>query len=152
MNAIPVDTSAVAGVLLSAPGADGKILLLERQKEGYWCHVAGRIEKDESAAQAMVREFREETGVQVNTLYSADYVDTFIDTTVNRLRLVPVFAAYWPDKDLAPVLNKEHTQYRWCSLEEAVKLAPYPNQHRLFRHVWENFVAGEPDPRTLVNP
>ena len=46
-----------------------------------------------------------------------------------------------------PVLNPEHTEYRRCSLDEAVALAPWPNQHRLFRQVWDCFGAREPDSR-----
>lgn len=148
---IPLDTTAVAGVLLSCAGPDGKILLLKRRDEGYWCHVAGRIEAGESAVATVLREFREETGAEIESLYSADYVDTFFDARINRLRLVPVFAAYWPDSDTDPVLDREHGEYCWCSLRKAVQLVPFPNQQRLLSHVWSHFVTRAPQRRLLID-
>jgi len=150
MNAIALDTNAVAGILLSRPGPSGKILLLKRSGENYWCHVTGRIEKGEKISAAMIREFQEETGAKVSRLYCADFVDVFFDTRLGKLRMVPVFVAYWPDEELKPVLNYEHTEYCWCDLEKAVQLAPYPNQHRVFRHVWKYFVDHKPVVQMLV--
>lgn len=38
------------------------------------------------------------------------------------------------------VLNKEDTDYKWCSFDEALTLASFPNQHAVFQHVWSHFV------------
>ncbi|HEX3031973.1 MAG TPA: NUDIX hydrolase [Bacillota bacterium] len=53
----------VAGILLQ----EGKILL-GRRKQGYagkWCIPCGYVEWDEPLEQALIREFREETGLEV---------------------------------------------------------------------------------------
>ncbi len=47
---------------------DGKILLIKRAKEpdlGKWALPGGRIEEDETAEECLEREFREETGLEV---------------------------------------------------------------------------------------
>jgi 8-oxo-dGTP diphosphatase len=47
---------------------DGKILLIHRRKEGkeYWVFPGGGVERDETAKEAVVREVREETGLEVS--------------------------------------------------------------------------------------
>ncbi len=47
---------------------DGKILLIKRAKEpdsGKWAVPGGRIEDDETAEQCLTREFKEETGLDI---------------------------------------------------------------------------------------
>src|SRR5689334_14488997 len=48
---------------------DGKILLIHRKKKGdeYWVLVGGGVEIGETVEQALVREVREETGLEVKT-------------------------------------------------------------------------------------
>lgn len=53
-------TAGVAVILIE----DGKLLLGERQGGG-WCIPCGHVEWDEAAEEAAVREFEEETGLQV---------------------------------------------------------------------------------------
>lgn len=55
---------AVAGVV--AFDDDNRILLVRRADSGEWTHPAGRVEFGETWAQAARREFREETGGDVD--------------------------------------------------------------------------------------
>ncbi|MFL7051742.1 DNA mismatch repair protein MutT, partial [Vibrio cyclitrophicus] len=55
------------------------------------------------------------------------------------IQLIPVFAVLCPPNQ-AIELNDEHTEYRWCNLEEAKALAPFPNQHAVYDHIWSYFV------------
>ncbi|CAM2783084.1 NUDIX hydrolase [Vibrio mytili] len=136
---IPVDTSFVSGVAISEIYGEKKILLMKRVKGGYWCHVAGSIEQGETGVEAIVREFYEETQIQVTNLYNAQFIDQFFEPHVNVIELIPVFVVMCPPNQKV-VLNEEHTDYKWCSLEEALELAPFPNQHAVFKHVWSYFV------------
>jgi dATP pyrophosphohydrolase len=54
---IPLNTSIVSGVALSKIDGEVKILLMKRVKGGFWCHVAGSIEEDETGIDAIIREF-----------------------------------------------------------------------------------------------
>ncbi|MEX2367193.1 MAG: NUDIX domain-containing protein [Pseudohongiellaceae bacterium] len=149
MSEIPLHTSAISGVLLKRENATSRMLLLKRKDAGYWCHIAGHLEAGETGWQAMLREFREETGYAAMQLFSADYIEQFYEPAANRIRLVPVFVAFWPQGQEL-VLSGEHTEYRWCSLEEAKALAKFPNQRAAYQHVWENFVMTSPDSLLLV--
>lgn len=136
---IPINSSVVSGVALSEVDGQIKILLMKRKKGGFWCHVAGSIEADETAVQAIVREFHEETQIQATELYNAQFLETFYEDNANRIELIPVFAVICPPNQTV-ILNDEHSEFAWCSLEEALALAPFPNQHKLYKHIWEYFV------------
>ena len=142
---IPLNTSIVAGVALSEIDGQTKMLLMKRVKGGYWCHVAGSIEAGETGWQAIVREFEEETKIEAKELYNAQFMEQFYEANVNVIQLIPIFAVLCPPNQ-AVELNHEHTEYRWCSLEEAKALAPFPNQHAVYDHIWAYFVD------TLANP
>ncbi|MFA1560047.1 NUDIX hydrolase [Aliivibrio fischeri] len=136
---IPLSSSVVSGVALSKIDGEVKMLLMKRVKGGFWCHVAGSIEQGETGIDAIVREFKEETQIDVLNLYNAQYLEQFYEASVNVIQLIPVFVVMCPPQQEV-VLNEEHTEYKWCSLEEALELAPFPNQHAVFKHVWSYFV------------
>lgn len=52
----------LSGVLIVE---DGEILLLHREDENHWEVPGGKVEEDESATEAAVREAKEEIGVEV---------------------------------------------------------------------------------------
>ena len=136
---IPLNTSIVAGVALSEIDGQTKMLLMKRMKGEFWCHVAGSIEAGETGWQAIVREFEEETKIEVEALYNAQFLEQFYEANVNVIQLIRTFAVLCPP-DQAVELNHEHTEYRWCNLEEAKALAPFPNQHAVYDHIWSYFV------------
>ncbi|MGF1753455.1 NUDIX domain-containing protein [Vibrio makurazakiensis] len=136
---IPLNTSIVSGVALSEINGEMKMLLMKRVKGEFWCHVAGSIEQGETGWQAIVREFQEETQIHTTDLYNAQFLEQFYEAHINVIQLIPVFVALCPaNQDVE--LNEEHTDYQWCTLEEAKQLAPFPNQHAVYDHVWAYFV------------
>ncbi len=72
------------------------VLFIEKQRpifqKGKWNGIGGKIERGETPAQAMVREFREETGVTTEqahwqhtlSLYGADFVVHFFRNLVSE--------------------------------------------------------------------
>lgn len=143
MNKILLNTSAVAVIALTTINEAPRILLLKRTEEGFWSHVSGKVEVNETASQAALREFKEETDVSVDNLYSADYIEQFYEPHKNWIRLVPIFVVFLAS-DTEIYMNEEHTEYKWCSLEEAKSLVPFPNQRAVYDHVWEVFVKNKP--------
>ncbi|RKF17436.1 NUDIX domain-containing protein [Alginatibacterium sediminis] len=141
---IPLNTSIVSGVALSRVDGETKMLLMKRVKGEFWCHVAGSIEGSELGWQAIIREFKEETQIEVGSLYSAHFMEQFFEPQVNVIQFIPVFVVLCRDNQ-AVILNDEHTHYRWCSLEQAKALTPFPGQHALYDHIWSYFVDNKPN-------
>ncbi len=63
---IPIRSVVVSAVLLSKIESEIKLLLMKRIKGDYWCHVAGKVEENETASQAILREIKEETAFSLN--------------------------------------------------------------------------------------
>lgn len=147
---IPINTSVVSGVVLSMFSNKYRMLLLKRTGEGYWCHVAGKIENGELAWEAMVRELREETNIEAKDLYNGEYQQQFYDPSHNQIMLITCFAIYCEPEQIVH-LNEEHTDYKWCDLEEAKTLVPFPNQKKLYDHIWLNFVESRPPDHLKIN-
>ncbi|MDF4853379.1 NUDIX domain-containing protein, partial [Vibrio parahaemolyticus] len=132
---IPIQATHVSGVVISRIDGVDKILLLKRVKGGYWCHVAGGVEAGETGWQTILRELKEETQIDHVELHKADFLEQFYEAKENRILVIPCFVLFCPPNQPV-VLNEEHTEYRWCSLEEAKQLTPFANQHHLYDHVW----------------
>ena len=83
---IPIRSRAVAAAVLAGRGETARVLVLQRAKNtsrGLWSLVMGRVEKGESAAQAIRREIAEETGIATPALYTTGCVDTFFNSGAN---------------------------------------------------------------------
>ncbi|EKO3819144.1 NUDIX domain-containing protein [Vibrio harveyi] len=146
---IPIQATHVSGVVISEFDGIKKMLLLERVKGGYWCHVAGGVEEGETGWQTIVRELKEETQIEDVELHTADFLEQFYEAHKNRIMVIPCFVLFCKPNQTV-TLNHEHTDYRWCTLEEAKQLVPFANQHRLYEHVWKHYVESELTPFTLI--
>jgi dihydroneopterin triphosphate diphosphatase len=140
---IPIRSIVVSAVLLSKIDDEIKLLMMKRVKGNFWCHIAGKIEANEKAYQAIVREIFEETQVNVSDLYSADYLEQFYEPSLNVIEMIPVFVGFCQDNQEI-LLNHEHTEYQWCDLKEAKALSEFSNQKRLYDFIWHNFVDVKP--------
>ncbi|MGR5067458.1 MULTISPECIES: NUDIX hydrolase [Vibrio] len=147
---IPIQATHVSGVVISEFDGVKKMLLLKRVKGGYWCHVAGGIEKGETGWQTLIRELKEETKIEGVELHSADFLEQFYEAHKNRIMVIPCFVIFCkPEQHVT--LNHEHTDYRWCTLAEAKQLTPFANQHHLYEHVWKYYVESVPTQFTLIS-
>ncbi|MBE3087155.1 MAG: NUDIX hydrolase [Bacteroidetes bacterium] len=98
---------------------DMKMLLIKRSRDPfkeYWCLPGGHIEKNEKITDAIARELKEETG---------------LDLVRGDLEFVTAADEIYPDKNVHNVvlgfisivigevkLNSEALEYKWCPLEE----------------------------------
>lgn len=114
--------------------ADTRVLLLRRTPErgGFWQIVTGRIEPAESPADAAGRELCEETGARL-PVRGLDYRHAFsLQGAVPTLTEETAFGARWPE-GLEVALSKEHREFAWATVEQALSLLPHPGLREAVR-------------------
>ena len=105
-----------------------KFLLLKRSKgkiyENMWRMVAGKIQKNEKAWEACLREIKEETKLKIDELYSVPVVNSFYEWETDSLHNIPVFLAITQGSEVT--LDEEHSEYGWFYIDEAISKIPWP--------------------------
>lgn len=97
-------------------------LLLKRlpQKNGFWQPVTGGVEEGETLEEALRREIMEETGVRnIVTVIEGLYCFEFSDPDPNQEFVYGVEVS--PSEEIV-LDGREHGEYRWCSLQDALQL------------------------------
>lgn len=106
-----VSTGVGAGVLFVARST-GRILFVKRSslcdEPNTWCGLGGGIEYGETIEQGVRREVFEEGG------YAGNYKLVPFSVTKSNGFVYHNFFSSVPD-EFAPVLNHEHTDFRWSS-------------------------------------
>lgn len=109
--------------------------------EHLWQGVAGKIEKDETAWQAVVRELEEETGKKPLKLFVADHIASFYDARKDRIQMVPIFGIEVDNSEVQ--LSEEHLEYKWVSFDEALTLLTWKGQKEGLRIVHDEIMSGD---------
>ena len=107
-------------------------LVAHRTADGRWNVIAGQVEDGETYAEAAVRELAEETGLAAPLIDLDLRGDYPVEAAFQHLYApgaytvtVAVFAVEAPD-GWEPTLNDEHSEYRWCTFDEALALLYWP--------------------------
>jgi ADP-ribose pyrophosphatase YjhB (NUDIX family) len=90
---------------------DEKLLLLKRNVEpfkGFWHVVGGHVEENESLKEAVIREFKEETGLDVTV---GGIIDGRIEETFDRIKTIVAFEVTSAEGEIR--LNFENEAYGW---------------------------------------
>ena len=122
-----------------------KFLLLKRNKdklyEHLWQGVAGKIEGDETAFEAAIRELKEETSLEPVRMFVADYVSRFYESHQDRINLVPVFGIEVDSSEVK--LSKEHVDYKWVDIYEALDTLVWRGQKESIQTVYDMAVNND---------
>jgi 8-oxo-(d)GTP phosphatase len=118
------DVVRAAGGIIRRPAADGghEVVLVHRPAYDDWSFPKGKLEADETEADAAMREVEEETGLRCildRELGIVSYVDS---------RGRPKTVRYWEmvvDDDARPVAGNEVDEARWVHVKEAHHLLSY---------------------------
>ena len=149
---IPIRSRAAAAVVLAGRGEAARLLVLQRNKNtsrGLWSLIMGRIEKGETAADAIRREIQEEAGIAVEALYTSGCCDTFFNAGANAIEIMPIFVAPFASQP-SVTLDHEHLAYRWLSFAEAVEALAYPGQRQALPDIKRDFADRAPPDFRLV--
>jgi 8-oxo-dGTP diphosphatase len=104
------------GIAIKCKKTD-KILLLKRNHnpyKDYWALLSGKVDKNEEPMEAMIREIREEIGLDALKL-EIRVVSSEINHTTNTQ-----FTFYLGiiNDEFVPNLNKENSEYKWVKSNE----------------------------------
>lgn len=139
----------------SEDGGDWEILQMRRRKDVYlggtWQFCSGGIEPGETAAEAAVRELREETGLFPQQLTFLSHVECFpvpMDTVWHRTGFCAVV-----DRGNEVQLNEEHTAFRWFSHGEIEECVMWPGEKAALEEIFrEHLVASISRPFRVLDP
>ena len=97
-------------------------LLLKRlpERNGFWQPVTGGVEEGETLTGALRREIREETGIEnlIRVKEDIHYFE-FSDPNLNKEY---VYGVEVSPADEVVLDGKEHSEYRWCGIKDALQL------------------------------
>jgi Tfp pilus assembly pilus retraction ATPase PilT/8-oxo-dGTP pyrophosphatase MutT (NUDIX family) len=140
---------ATVDVYVIRPRADGWLVLVLRRGAqtrcpGSWEVVHGRIERGERPEQSAVREVVEETGLEVERLYSIT-VQPFYLPSAGVVTAAVAFAAFVDDTSQV-VLADEHDGYEWLSPAEAEGRFSWPRSKVVLRDILTLLATGDGGP------
>jgi 8-oxo-dGTP diphosphatase len=108
---------------------DGETLLLHRQDHkpqgNTWAMVAGKVDKEEELSQALVREIREEIGLEVHES-KCNYFEKYYVRYPDFDFLYHVYHMTLPEKPILTINQEEHKDFKWVKPTEALKLNLIP--------------------------
>jgi 8-oxo-dGTP diphosphatase len=112
----------------------GKILLLKRAETadylpGIWEDMGGRIKQFEEPEEALRREVREETGLEIEILKPLAVFHDYRGerTAENELLIITYWCTARSDQ---VILSEEHSAFQWIFPAEALELAEHPGVKR----------------------
>jgi len=122
-------------VAIALVESNGRWLVARRSEgrvfAGLWEFPGGKVEEGESAAEAAVREVREETGLEVRPIALLGRVHTSHGGQAVVLHLVPC----QPVAGEPTVCSEAVSELRWVSLEELRGLPMPPANNEIIRHL-----------------
>ena len=110
----------------------GKFLVLKRSKgkdfsSETWECGTGRVDQGENFSQALLREVKEELGVEVRMTYILGTTHFYRGEIVPENEMLGVFFLCALDDPSAIELSWEHSEYRWVTQAEAESFLPENN-------------------------
>jgi 8-oxo-dGTP diphosphatase len=124
---------------------DGKILVVRRARppaHGLYTLPGGVVEVGETLMEAVAREVREETALEIEPVALAGFRETIVrdaDSRVERHFIILCFASRWRAGD--PVLNEELSEARWLDPAELAGLPTTPGLAEIVAAAFERLAA-----------
>jgi dihydroneopterin triphosphate diphosphatase len=109
-----------------------------------WETVHGRIEPDERPEAAALREVREETGLEVDRLYSITCQPFYLHK-VGVVQMAVVFAAFVREPGDV-TLGDEHTAHEWLTMRSAATRFTWPREREALAHIEILLGSGDAGP------
>lgn len=107
----------------SIEDGEASLFLLLKNRRGFWGFPQGHKEKGESEIQTLIREVREETGIQLLEIHS--YIGKinysyFRGDGMKSEKEVTFYFATTPIREIR--ISEEHAGFRWVTLADALNM------------------------------
>lgn len=134
-------TSPGVNIAVVKKDDDGwKFLLVQRAETesypGCWGLVTGGKEEDETAAQTVVRELKEEVGLVPERMWSTEYLIEFYEPEYDQIWVLPLIVAV-VHVDAKIELTPENSDFKWLYPFKAKKLVSWKNLATAIENVTE---------------
>jgi 8-oxo-dGTP pyrophosphatase MutT (NUDIX family) len=106
--------------------------------------VHGRIDTAEAPEDAAIREVREETGLEVERLYTVTCQPFYLPRRAT-VQVAVVFAAFVADAR-EPTLSQEHDRAEWLSVDEALARFTWPRSRHALHDIEDLLAGGDAGP------
>lgn len=112
------------------------------QMGGRWEFPGGKVDGEESDLQALVREFREEFGIDV--IPGQFIAEAFFYHYDHKVTL-HAYSIEVPHRgDVNPYVLSEHTEYKWVDID-SIRELDFVDSDRLLYPAVRSFILGEKD-------
>ena len=118
---------------------------------GQWRMIGGKVDPGETFWQAAYREIQEETQLTPSPFWTVPTVNQFYNPKHDVFHKIPVFAGEI-DVDADPILDDEHTDYRWVSAGDIETFFLWPEQQRIVHAIDGILRNGTILPQWLIEP
>lgn len=123
-----------------------EFLLLKRAASdkypNIWQPITGTINEGEKAFQTAIREIKEETGIDVESIFVVPALSGYYSYEKDMISMIPVFSVKVNEDQIIKISN-EHSEYGWYILEEAEKLVAWDDQRKSMRLIYERFISSK---------
>lgn len=126
--------SVVVGTFII--GKDQKVLLIKSPKWGdQWLIPGGHIEFGETVFQTAKREAKEEVGINVRPLGVIAMAEEALPKTfkAGKKHFIYLEMICSATSKKVKIDNREISEYKWCSMNEALMMAKHPLVKRVLR-------------------
>lgn len=133
----------VEGIVFSKVNGDYEFLIIKRVPEdgGFWQPLTESLEEGETVEECMIRGVKEELGLDKITgvterLWSFPWENKKGEPNIDLVYGVEI------SRDAEVKINpKEHSEYKWCSFDEAMELLGKDNNKKAFEHFKEKIMT-----------
>jgi 8-oxo-dGTP diphosphatase len=114
---------------------DGKVLLLQKPRRGWWVAPGGKMEQGESIRESCIREYREETGIYLKSP-ELKGIFTFLikegEQIVSEWMMFTFFADQFEGDNVS---NSEEGKLEWHPIEMINELPMAPGDYHILDYV-----------------
>lgn len=114
---------------------DGKVLLLQKPRRGWWVAPGGKMEQGESIREACIREYREETGIYLKNPALKGVFTILIKEDNRIVSEWMMFTFFANEYEGSNVSSSEEGMLQWHSAEKVHELPMAPGDYHILDYV-----------------